>query len=101
MGKEGGFACVACHSVGPVKAVAVFESEGINLAFSAERLLRPYFFRWSRNPQSIDPQSKMPMYFDEGKSPFTEIYDGYADRQIHAMWQYLRLGDKMPAPKTE
>ena len=101
VGKEGGFACVACHAVGSVKAVAVFESEGPNLAWSADRLLRPYYFRWLRDPQSIDPQTKMPMYFDEDKSPFVEIYEGRADQQINAIWQYLRLGDRMPAPKTE
>ena len=101
VGKDGGFSCVACHGVGPLKAVAVFESEGINLAWSADRLLRPYYFRWLREPQVIDPQTKMPKYFDEGKSPFTDFYDGDAEKQINAMWQYLRLGDKMPAPSTE
>jgi mono/diheme cytochrome c family protein len=101
VGKEGGFACVACHAVGSVKAVAVFESEGTNLAHAAERLLRSYFFQWTRNPLAIDPQTKMPMYFDEGRSPLTEIYGGNADQQIDALWQYMRLGDKMPAPKTD
>jgi len=101
VGKEGGFACVACHAVGPVKAVAVFESEGTNLARATERLLRSYFLRWTRNPLSIDPQTKMPMYFDDGRSPLTEIYGGNADRQLEALWQYMRLGEKMPAPKTD
>jgi hypothetical protein len=47
----------------------------------------------------IDPTTKMPVYFDpEGKSPLTEIYDGDGARQIEAIWQYLRLGSKMPSP---
>ena len=41
----------------------------------------------------------MPVYFDEeGKSPLTDVLGGDADRQLEAVWQYLRLGDQMPPP---
>jgi hypothetical protein len=101
VGKEGGFSCVSCHAAGPVLALEVFESEGVNLARSADRLQRDYYFRWLRNPLAVEPQTKMPVYFDEeGKSPLTEILGGDGDRQLQAIWEYLRLGDKMPAPKT-
>ena len=77
----------------------VFESNGNNLACTAARLQKSYYHRWVRNPQRIDPATKMPVYFDaEGKSPLTDYYDGDADRQIDAIWQYIRLGDKMPSP---
>ena len=99
-GKDGGFSCVSCHGIGPVLALEVFESEGINLAYSAERLLPDYYRRWFRAPTSIDPQTKMPVYFDEGKSPLTDVLGGDGERQISAVWEYLKLGDKMPAPKT-
>jgi hypothetical protein len=76
-------------------------SEGPNLAYSADRLLPDYFRRWVRNPLAIDPQTKMPVYFDEeGKSPLTEILGGDGDKQLAAIWEYLRLRDKMPAPRT-
>jgi mono/diheme cytochrome c family protein len=101
VGKDGGFSCVSCHGVGSLLAMEVFESEGVNLAYSAERLLPHYYRRWVRAPTSIDPQTKMPVYFDEGKSPLTELLGGDAEKQINAIWEYLRLGDKMPAPKTE
>lgn len=100
VGKDGGFSCTSCHGAGPMEALEVFESEGINMAYSAERLLPAYYRRWMRNPLSIDPQTKMPAYFEEGKSPLTEVLDGDAEKQIMAIWQYLRLGDKMPAPGT-
>jgi hypothetical protein len=98
IGKAGGFSCVSCHAVGSMPALEVFDSEGINLAYSGERLLPSYYRRWMRNPLSIDPQTKMPTYFDEGKSPLTDVLDGDAEKQIDAVWQYLRLGDKMPLP---
>ena len=96
---DGGFSCISCHAVADQKATQVFESEGINLAYPAERLLPQYFQRWVRNPPRLDPASKMPVYFDEeGKSPLTEILGGNAGKQIEAIWHYLRLGDKIPPP---
>jgi mono/diheme cytochrome c family protein len=100
IGKDGGFSCISCHGVGSLAAMDVFESEGINFAYSYERLLRDYYYRWMRNPLAIDPQTKMPVYFEEGKSPLTEILDGDAEKQITAVWHYLRLGEKMPPPAT-
>jgi mono/diheme cytochrome c family protein len=100
VGKDGGFSCVSCHGVGARLAMEVFESEGINLAYSADRLLPGFYRRWLRAPASVDPQTKMPAYFDEGKSQLTEILDGDAEKQISAVWEYLRLRDKMPAPQA-
>lgn len=94
-----GFACVQCHGVAGVGATQVFESNGINLALTGERMLKAYYLRWLRNPLRIDPASKMPVYFDEeGRSPLTDVYGGDGPRQSDAIWQYLRLGDKMPPP---
>ncbi len=99
-GTDGGLSCVTCHAVAAAPAIQA-EVSGINLALTESRLLKPYFQRWVRQPQAIDPATKMPLYFDEeGKSPLTEIYGGDGARQIEALWQYIRLGDKMtPPPK--
>ena len=98
---QGGFSCVSCHAVAGYAATEVFEAPGINLALSHARMQPDYFQRWLLNPAMIDPQTKMPVYFDsEGKSPLTEILDGDARKQIDALWHYLGLEDKMPAPKT-
>jgi mono/diheme cytochrome c family protein len=101
VGKAGGFSCVSCHGVGSQPATEVFESEGVNFAYAAERLLPDYYRRWLRSPTSIEPQTKMPVYFDEGRSPLTEVLDGDAEKQIDAIWQYLRLGRDMPPPRVE
>ncbi len=96
---DGGFACVACHSVGKIGATQVFESAGINLAYSGDRLVKKFFVRWLYNPLAVDPTTKMPVYFDElGRSPLADVYDGDGAKQIDALWQYIRLGDKMPPP---
>ena len=100
VGKDGGFSCVSCHGVGSLLALEVFESEGINLVYSAGRLLPAYYRRWLRAPTTIDPQTKMPVYFDGGQSPLTDVLDGNAENQINAVWEYLRLGEKMSPPQT-
>jgi mono/diheme cytochrome c family protein len=97
---SGGFSCVSCHGVADYAATAVFEAPGINLAHSFERLQPDYFRRWLRSPLSIDPTTKMPVYFDEeGKSPLPEYYDGDGPKTLGAVWEYLRLASKMPKPE--
>src|SRR6185436_6000441 len=97
----GGFSCVLCHGVGEVGATQVFEAPGINLSHSGERSLQPYSQPWLRNPLQIDAATKMPVYFDEtGKSPLLDFYEGDGPKTIDAIWQYLRLGEKMPLPPT-
>lgn len=98
VGKEGGFSCVSCHAIGTQKATEVFEAEGINLSYAAARLQPSYYRRWLLNPTLIEPQSKMPVYFDRGASPLTEVLDGNADRQMEAMWEYFRMQEALPAP---
>lgn len=98
MGKDG-FSCISCHAVGPMKATEIFEGEGNDFIRSAERLQRSYFHRWLLDPLLIDPTTKMPDYFEGFTSPFTDVYGGDARKQIEAMWQYLRLGEKMPLPR--
>ena len=100
VGSSGGFACISCHSVGEFGATQVFEAPGINLALSHERLQPDFFRRWLRNPVSIDPNSKMPAYFDEeGRSALSEVLGGDGPKTIRALWEYLRLGSKMPKPE--
>ena len=98
----GGFSCVTCHAVGAASATQVFEIEGINLVHARERLQPAFFRRWVRSPLLVDPQTKMPTYFDdEGKSPVENILGGRAEPQIEAMWHYLRLvptGTPPPLP---
>lgn len=97
----GGFSCISCHGVGSMAATQVFEAPGINLALSGIRLQPSYFHRWLRNPLWMDPSTKMPVYFDEeGKSPLADVFGGDGEKQREAIWQYLRLGDKMPPPPS-
>jgi hypothetical protein len=73
----------------------------VNLAYTGERLLKSFFHRWVMNPVAIDPATKMPVYFDaQGHSQLTEILDGDGQKQVNAIWEYVRLGSKMPPPPS-
>jgi cytochrome c551/c552 len=100
IGKDNGLSCISCHAVNDLPALEVFESEGINLGLTSARLVKPYFFRWMRSPLAVDPTTKMPAYFEDGRSALTDYYDGDAEKQINALYQYIRQGDKMAAPAT-
>jgi cytochrome c peroxidase len=96
---DGGLSCISCHAVGQTPATQVFENAGINLAYAHDRLRPSYFRRWIRNPMAIDPNSKMPVFFDEElRSVLVDICGGDGRQQIDAIWQYLSLGAKMPPP---
>jgi len=100
VGASGGFACISCHGVADFGATQVFEAPGINLALSFDRLQPDFFRRWLRNPVSLDPNSKMPAYFDEeGRSALSDVLGGDGPKTIRAVWEYLRLGSRMPKPE--
>lgn len=97
---SGGFSCVTCHAVGSASATAVFEAPGVNFARVSSRLLPDYFARWVRNPQAIEPGTKMPLYFDEeGNSALTDYFGGDGPKTIHALWEYLRQGERIVPPE--
>ncbi len=98
-GMAGGFNCVACHGVGTKRPTAVFEAEGINFQYSAERLRRDYYMRWMMNPPRLDPATKMPRYAVDGRTQITEHFEGDAARQFDAIWQYLGAGRNIVAPQ--
>ena len=101
-GVNGGFSCISCHGVGDMQPTQVFEAEGINLSLPARRLQKDYYIRWVLNPLKIEPQTKMPVYFDEqGNSPLFDVYEGNTMKQLEAFWQYMRTGDDITPPKMD
>jgi mono/diheme cytochrome c family protein len=98
-GRDGGFACITCHSIGETRAISPFEAPAPNFIHIKERITHDYFVRWMRKPMRLSPGTKMPQYSEEGKSSLKEIMGGEADRQFEAIWNYLLLGERMVAPE--
>lgn len=96
---KAGFACIQCHGVGDKPAQNVFEAQGINFAYTKERLRHEYFIRWMLKPSRIQPGTRMPAFaLEDGTTPFTEVYGGDARKQFEAIWQYLLQGRDVTPP---
>ena len=96
---KAGFACVQCHGVGDKPAENVFEAQGINFAYSRERLRYGYYMRWMLKPARVQPGTRMPQFAaDDGTTPFADVYGGDGRKQFDAIWQYLLEGRELKAP---
>ena len=99
VGVDGGFSCVACHGVKNRPPLQVFEAQGVNFARVNERAHPEYLMRWMLDPLRVDPQTRMPDYFDEdARSVLVDVLEGDAKKQIEAIGQYLRQGNQMKIP---
>jgi len=96
---KAGFACVQCHAIGKKPAENVFEAQGINFAYSKERLRPEYYMRWMLKPARAQPGTRMPAFaLEDGTTPFTEVLGGDARKQFDTIWQYLLLGREITPP---
>jgi mono/diheme cytochrome c family protein len=99
VGGDGGFSCIACHGVKNREPLQVFEAQGINFAQVGARLQPEFYLRWMLDPLRVDPQTRMPTYFDkDARSVLVDVLEGDAKKQIEAIRQYLRQGNKMKIP---
>ena len=93
-----GFSCVQCHAAAGEPPFAPFEAPSIDFEHVAERLRHNYYLRWMHDPLRIDPNSKMPRFDDaEGKTALP-AFNGDAQKQFEAIWNYLLEGDSLKAP---
>jgi hypothetical protein len=99
VGRDGGFACITCHSIVDTKAISPFEAPAPNFLHVTERLTHDYYVRWMRKPMRFTPGTKMPQFSEDGKTTLKEILDGDADRQFDAVWNYLLQGEGMVSPE--
>ena len=95
-----GLACVSCHQAGPAAIIGVFEAPGPNFMHVRARLLPAYYDRWIRSPIRVDPETKMPSFFNGTRSVLPGVLDGDAAKQAEALWNYLLQGESIQPPPT-
>ena len=93
-----GFSCVQCHAAAEQPPFAPFEAPSINLAYIAQRLRHDYYARWVRDPQRINPTTKMPKYEDDEGKTGLSAFDNDGQKQFEAIWQYLLEGKDIKPP---
>jgi mono/diheme cytochrome c family protein len=90
------FGCVSCHDL---SGIANTGTRGPDLATTNQRVRYDWYLRWLEQPQRMQPGTRMPSVFAEGKSPLDRVLSGRADLQAEAMWAYLSLGAGLPLPE--
>ncbi len=90
------FACFSCHQQGAKKPEGPITDWAPDLALAKERLRPEWIPKWLRNPNLIQPGTKMPTFFDPeyyDESGPDDILDGDEDKQIDLITKYiLQLG---------
>ncbi|MDE2179602.1 MAG: c-type cytochrome [candidate division NC10 bacterium] len=85
------FDCFTCHQQGEKKPEGPPESWAPDLSLAKRRLRPIWIGKWLKDPQKIQPGTKMPSYYPDGPN---DILEGKEDRQIQAITEYLmRLGE--------
>jgi cytochrome c1 len=84
------FDCFSCHQQGDKKPEGPPDSWAPDLNLAKRRLRPIWIAKWLKDPQKIQPGTKMPSYYPGGPE---DILGGKEDRQIQAITEYLmRLG---------
>jgi hypothetical protein len=88
--------CVECHAFRGESLPGVV---GVDLEGIANRVNPQWFHDFLLNPNRLKPRTRMPTFFPGGMSQNKTVLDGDSDRQIAAMWAYLKGLDKQPLPE--
>ncbi|KAB2958915.1 MAG: c-type cytochrome [Candidatus Methylomirabilis oxygeniifera] len=80
------FDCFTCHQQGEKKPEGPTENWAPDLGLAKRRLRPIWMSKWLKDPQKIQPGTKMPSYYPGGPE---DILEGKEDRQIQAITEYL------------
>jgi mono/diheme cytochrome c family protein len=80
------FNCFSCHQQGDKKPEGPPEGWAPDLALARRRLNPDWIIKWLRNPQAVQPGTKMPSFFPGGPP---DILGGNDDAQIRALRDYI------------
>ncbi len=90
------FGCISCHDLA---GVANTGTRGPDLAGMNQRVRYEWYLRWLEQPQRMQPGTRMPQVFTNGKSLLPTVLNGDAAAQADAIWGYLSLGPGLPLPE--
>ncbi len=80
------FSCFSCHQRGDKKPEGPPEGWGPDLALEHSRLNPGWVLKWLKNPQVLQPGTRMPSFFPGGPD---DILGGNEDAQIRAIRNYV------------
>ncbi len=91
----GGMGCITCHTFGKYPSLGI---PALDLTLMSQRLQKEWFTSYLKDPQGLRPGTRMPSFWPEGQSVNQDIFEGDTNRQIDAIWAYLKLADDTNPP---
>jgi mono/diheme cytochrome c family protein len=97
------FNCFSCHQQGDKKPEGPVEGWAPDLALARQRLNPNWLIKWLKDPQKVQPGTKMPSFYPGGPD---DVLGGKEDRQIEALRDYImtlgraQASGASPAPAT-
>ncbi|MGH7790552.1 MAG: c-type cytochrome [Candidatus Binatia bacterium] len=86
------FNCFSCHQRGDIKPEGPEEGWAPDLALARHRLNPNWIVTWLRNPQALQPGTKMPSFYnfdDEAPDGPEDVLGGSDEKQIDALRDYI------------
>lgn len=86
------FNCFTCHQQGDRKPEGPAESWAPDLAMAKSRLNPAWIVQWLRNPQALQPGTKMPAFYDfsdDVPDGPEDVLDGDDSKQVEALRDYV------------
>lgn len=89
-----GFGCTSCHKIGKAEPSGTLKlaSIGTDLSLVGERIRKPWFDRWVRNPARIIPRMEMPAV----QLSVRGVLHDDLNEQLAAVWKVLNEKDFTP-----
>ena len=93
LGIVGGVNCITCHTWGEQRSLGI---QALDLS-SLDQRLRPEWFRsYLLNPAEYRAGTLMPPLWPGGQATVKDVLGGDTDRQIAAIWSFIREGEGLP-----
>ena len=90
-----GLSCIKCHSFRNIRATGI---QATSLTRMADRLDEKWFHHYMKSPKRFRPTTRMPAPWPNGVAFFPKLLNGNVDDQIHAVWTFLRSGNRAAIP---
>ena len=83
------FDCFSCHMQGTKTPEGSPEGWAPDLGLAWQRLRPEWIVKWLKDPQKVQPGTKMPGFFSDKDSVPTDVLNGDLEMQILALRDYL------------
>ena len=90
--------CQQCHVLDEIPADQPTENLAPDLRMTPERLQADWIIDWIRDPQSIQPGTRMPAFWPDYPEAFYTQFDRNADQQIRSIRDHLLTFSGGPRP---